>query len=196
MAASAGESLEARLRAVFRTANERILQMQRSEGAILRGMGTTLTALVLGGGGLGMCAHMGDSRLYRVRAGELAQLSRDHNVGAELVERGVVAASDLPHHPQRHMLTRALGAESVAVPEVFSVPYLTGDAFLLVTDGLVEAIGEVAMTEAVSGCAVWSEVGQVLIRACERNVASDDATVVAVRVIAATGPAAGEGSPR
>lgn len=164
---------------------------------MLRGMGTTLTALALSQGGPAVCAHIGDSRLYRFREGRLVQLTRDHNVGTELVERGVVPADDLIRHPQRHMLTRALGAEAEAVPDVFPVTYLAGDAFLLVTDGLVEALGEAGMVRTLQEADGWQDVGPRLIAACQRTAASDDATVVAVRVhTAAPGTETGEGAPR
>ena len=191
--------LEEGLRAAFDTANERILQMQKVRGTVLHGMGTTLTALGLANGvpGSGVCAHIGDSRLYRFRGDRLTQLSRDHNVGAELVDHGVVPPQDLPHHPQRHMLTRALGAENLAVPDVFAVPYLAEDVFLLVTDGLVEAVGEAIMAETLLNVSEFREVGPRLIDVCERTVAADDATVVAVRVSTRAGVALeGEGSPR
>lgn len=190
-------TLEERLREAFATANERILRMQRSEGTLLGGMGTTLTALALDPGGPGTAAHIGDSRLYRVRDGCLDLLSRDHNVGSELVERGVVPPQDLAHHPQRHMLTRALGAEKIAVPDVFLVPCVPGDTFLLVTDGLVEALGEGTLLAETGAALVFRDVGPRLIAGCERTVARDDATVVGVRLTGEPGHGlTGEGPRR
>jgi protein phosphatase len=101
------------------------------------GMGTTLVALRLEGGRYEL-AWVGDSRIYRLRAGELAQLTRDHSLVQDLVESGEITAAEARVHPKRNIITRALGALSSPAPKVGrrEGSVHAGDVFLLCTDGL------------------------------------------------------------
>jgi serine/threonine protein phosphatase PrpC len=174
--------LAGRLYAAVHAAHRRILELRQSGSTELRDMGTTLTALAVAPSGEAVCAHVGDSRLYCLRGGYLTQLTRDHNVGSELLESGLLTPEEMRTHPQRHMLTRAVGAEASAEPDLFPVALEEGDVYLLVTDGLVEALGEGEMARLAMAAGDWEEVGPALTAAAEARVAGDDATVVAVRV--------------
>lgn len=113
----------------------------------------------------------------------MASLTVDHNVGTELVREGLIAPEDLARHPQRNMLTRALGAAVDVRPDLFALDLAADDVFLLMTDGMLEAVTEEeALATAGQGGANWSRVGPALadLAASRRN--GDDATVVAVRV--------------
>ena len=117
-------------------AHTRILNYAEQHPAF-QGMGTTCTALVLRGRQL-YFAHVGDSRLYLVRDAQIRRLTRDHSYVGRLVESGLVRAEDAEKHPQRHILTAALGAgREVAVdsPEQ-AIAVNDGDDLLLCTDGL------------------------------------------------------------
>lgn len=186
---------EARLAAAAAEANRRILQLQTARGAELRAMGTTLTALAIAPSGQAGVAHVGDSRLYRLAGGALSALTRDHNVGTELLREGLIDPAALAHHPQRHMLTRALGVGPDPNPDTFSLAVVPGDAFLLVTDGLIDALGEdgIARLAAAHVGDGWTEVGAALAEAARGRLNGDDATVVAVAVRPATATA-GAGS--
>lgn len=103
----------------------------------LHGMGTTLTAFALVANRL-YYAHIGDSRLYLLRAGQLRQLSHDHSLIARLVENGVVRAEDAENHPQKHVLTAAVGVSDSVHPDApeHAVAVESRDVILLCTDGL------------------------------------------------------------
>ncbi len=120
----------------FAVAHERIQDYaERRPG--FHGMGTTCTALALIGRRL-YFAHVGDSRLYRVRGSQIARLTRDHSYVSRLVESGIVRSEDAEKHPQRHILTAALGAgmEILADTGEPEMRLEAGDTLVLCTDGL------------------------------------------------------------
>jgi serine/threonine protein phosphatase PrpC len=101
----------------------------------LAGMGTTLTAFVQSDDTL-IVAHVGDSRAYLLRAGDLQQLTDDHSLVGEMVRRGQLTPAQAAVHPHRSVITRALGTEGEVDPDVFTVPLVPGDRLLLCSDGL------------------------------------------------------------
>jgi PPM family protein phosphatase len=125
-----------RLINAFAYANARVHE-KALENPALRGMGTTLTAFAQVADHL-YFAHVGDSRLYLLRAGELRLLTHDHSLVARLVENGIVRPEDAEHHPQKHVLTAAVGVTEAVEPDVSDEPLSLerGDILLLCTDGL------------------------------------------------------------
>ena len=125
-----------RLDNAFAEANHRV-QQQALENPILKGMGTTLTAFALVADHL-YYAHVGDSRLYLFRSRELRLLTHDHSLVARLVENGLVRREDAENHPQKHILTAAVGVSDAIRPDVPGEPLTVspGDVLLLCTDGL------------------------------------------------------------
>lgn len=109
----------------------------------LKGMGTTCTALVLRGG-LAYSAHVGDSRLYLIRGGEIFLMTEDHSAVMELVRRGVISREEARHHPDKNVISRALGShrevQVTGWPQGFAVH--PGDTFLLCSDGLYDLVGD------------------------------------------------------
>jgi serine/threonine protein phosphatase PrpC len=103
----------------------------------LQGMGTTCTALAILDRQL-YFGHVGDSRLYRIHKGSVSRVTRDHSYVSRLVESGIVRSEDAETHPQRHILTAALGSGSEVIPDVSTKPISLGDgdAIILCTDGL------------------------------------------------------------
>lgn len=101
----------------------------------LAGMGTTLTAVIPDGRGV-LVGHVGDSRAYLLRDGELRQLTTDHSLVEELVREGRLTEQEAAVHPQRSVITRALGVEDAVDVDVYSVPLEAGDRLLLCSDGL------------------------------------------------------------
>src|SRR2546430_14800570 len=104
------------LNAGFRAAHQRI-QEQASKNLVLHGMGTTCTAIALLGNTLHF-AHVGDSRLYLVRDGSISALTRDHSYVNRLLEDGILSAEEAESHPQRHILTAALGSGAEVFPDI------------------------------------------------------------------------------
>lgn len=130
-----------------RVANLKVQEKARATPS-LRGMGTTLTAAAIVGNHL-YFAHVGDSRLYLLHNGALRALTRDHTLVARLVETGVIRAEDADSHPQKHVLTAAVGvAEDVAPDSAYAGIMLEeSDVLLMCTDGLWGQMSEAEITE-------------------------------------------------
>ncbi|TCP56745.1 serine/threonine protein phosphatase PrpC [Tamaricihabitans halophyticus] len=107
----------------------------------MRGMGTTLTACAFDGANCWF-AHLGDSRAYLLRDGELRQLTSDHTMIQLLIDEGRVTPEQAAEHPRRSMLTRALQGAASAEPDVFAFPASQGDRFLLCSDGLTDVLAD------------------------------------------------------
>lgn len=161
----------------IRHAHQMILAAQVGE---LSMMGSTLAALLIPDN-VALLGHVGDSRIYLYRAGELRQLTRDHTLDQEVVARGVEVSEDL-HALFRNELTRALGIEGASEPELNRVPIQPADLFLLCTDGLYNALTTDQIAAALqSGTA--QEICERLVREAYQRDALDNITALIVRVI-------------
>src|ERR671916_2601288 len=125
---------------VIQEANRRIHDRSRSDEQAA-GMGTTCTAAYVGESDITI-AHVGDSRAYLWRDGELTRLTRDHSLVGELVARGKLTEEQAESHPQRSVITRALGPEPNVEVDVDAYPARAGDVFLLCSDGLTSMVHE------------------------------------------------------
>jgi PPM family protein phosphatase len=161
----------------IRRAHQKILEGQVGE---LSMMGSTLAALFMPNN-VALIAHVGDSRIYLYRAGELRQLTRDHTLDQEVVARGVDVSEDL-HALFRNELTRALGIEGTAEPEINPVPVRQSDIFLLCTDGLYNALAADQIA-AVLQSGTAQEICERLVREANQRDAVDNITALVVRVI-------------
>jgi protein phosphatase len=130
-----GAPPEQRVVSLIKAANLRVHERAASD-ASASGMGTTMTVAMLGDDGRVTIGHVGDSRAYRLRADRLEQLTDDHSLVAELVRRGELTPEEAAVHPQRSVITRALGTEADVDVDVFSVEAEDGDLYLLCSDGL------------------------------------------------------------
>lgn len=157
-----------------RLANERIVQRRVGK---LDQMGSTVVVVRIAGGRV-VVAHVGDSRVYRLRDGALAQLTIDHSLVAQLVAAGMPEA-DAAHHPFRHVVTRALGTPT-GEPDVVSDELRAGDVFLLCTDGLSEPLEPAAIAEHLSYGA--EEACRRLIHAAYAAGSRDNISAIVVRV--------------
>lgn len=179
--AEKGEDARQLLIRAFTEANSRV-QREALENPGLHGMGTTLTAFFLIGDYL-YYAHVGDSRLYLVRDGKLRLLTHDHSLVARLVADGVVRPEDAENHPQKHVLTAAVGVSDDIVPDVpaDSVRILRGDVLLLCTDGMWGQMSEQEILQILS-----SETPQAACRAlvalAKEHGGPDNITVQVARV--------------
>lgn len=153
------------------------------------GMGTTVTACMLGDDGRLYVVHVGDSRAYLVRDGELRRLTDDHSVVAELVRGGALTEEQAHQHPQRNVITRALGASEKLSSDAFQVGVEPGDVVLLCTDGVSAAIGDDAIRAALADGARLEDAARALLAAADGSGGEDNATVVLARV------GEGEGAP-
>ena len=171
---------EQQLAAVARTANRRIYELsQRDESH--RGMGTTLTAALFDGDCVSV-GHVGDSRAYRLRDGKLQQLTDDHSLVAELERSGQLTPEAAEHHPQRSIITRALGPEPTVEVDTHSHPARPGDVYLLCSDGLTGMVSDDDLGAIVRGSASLEEAAESLVRAANQSGGKDNITVVLFRL--------------
>ena len=130
----------------------------------LRGMGTTLVAILVEKGRVAL-AHVGDSRAYRIRRGRIRLLTDDHSIVGELLRRRKISEDAAREHPHRHVLTKALGVAPSTQPDLAELTPLPGDTFVLCSDGLTTHLQDSEILEVV-------EQGRELQKACDALVAS------------------------
>jgi serine/threonine protein phosphatase PrpC len=165
----------------FGVAHKRIQEYAENHPTF-QGMGTTCTAVAVVEQQL-YFAHVGDSRLYLVRAGEISRLTRDHTYVGRLVESGIVRAEDAETHPQRHILTAALGSGSEVAVD-FSQQALAveqGDTFVLCTDGLWGLVTDPEILRNVQGQPAAAACQSLVAMALQRG-GPDNITVQLLRV--------------
>jgi protein phosphatase len=145
---SPGPDLLGHLTASVQTANDHLHDMQLGDPD-LRGMGTTVTALLRAGGRLGLL-HIGDSRAYLLRDGELEQITHDHTFVQGLVDDGRISADEANHHPQRSVITNVLDGRGQIEPDVSIREARAGDRYLVCSDGLSGVVSEQTLAETLS----------------------------------------------
>ncbi|RIK00467.1 MAG: Stp1/IreP family PP2C-type Ser/Thr phosphatase [Armatimonadetes bacterium] len=176
---NASPSAAVALRDAVRSAN-RIVHDVATAIPSRRGMGTTLSALALVQRSAWV-AQVGDSRVYRLREGELEALTTDHTWVQETVDSGAMTQEEAEAHPYRHMLTRAIGTDRNVEPDVFEFDLLPGDVFLLCSDGLTNHVPENVIAERL-GLEGVSDACASLIQQALAGGGSDNATALVVRV--------------
>jgi protein phosphatase len=112
-------------------------------------MGATGVVAVFWGGPITVC-HAGDTRLYRLREGDLAQLTRDHPVAQDLVDKGFFTPEQARQWPQRHVVTRAVGMDEQVCPDAESQTVQAGDLYLLCSDGLSDMLTDADLQSALA----------------------------------------------
>jgi serine/threonine protein phosphatase PrpC len=171
---------EARLAELVERANVEVYAQAQSDDQFA-GMGTTLTVAYVTPDDLAI-AHVGDSRFYVLRDGELQQLTDDHSLVGELVRRGQISAEEAEDHPQRSIITRALGIEGEVVVDHFSWPVRDGDVFLLCSDGLTGMVGDAQIAEIIAGSDSLAVAAQRLVAAANEAGGRDNITLILFRV--------------
>jgi serine/threonine protein phosphatase PrpC len=171
------EGGEHRVDELIQEANRRVYQRQ-SQDAAASGMGTTMTVALVEDGRVAI-GHVGDSRAYLIRDRRLEQLTEDHSLVAELVRSGKLSPEEAEGHPQRSVITRALGTDPDVDVDTFSVETKPGDLFLLCSDGLTSMVddetilGEIERNRSDLGAAA-----KALVRAANKGGGEDNITVV------------------
>jgi PPM family protein phosphatase len=173
------------LRGAFSEANAAVWQESQAN-VELRGMGTTLTAVALvGGTGRGdvlALANVGDSRAYVFSGGHLVQVTDDHSLAEERMRHGEMTEAEAAVHPQRHILTRALGVSSEVEADMWELELRTGDRVLLCSDGLSNEVGIDEMAEILRTVDDPQEAAERLVEAANEHGGADNITVVVVDV--------------
>ncbi len=162
----------------------------------LQGMGTTVTALLLRGGHA-YGAHVGDSRTYLVRNGDIFAMTEDHSAVMELVRRGVISREEARHHPEKNVISRALGShrdvQVTGWPQPFAV--LPGDAFLLCSDGLYDLVEDAVLLATVRDTHPQVACDRLVTLAREAG-GHDNISVAILAMSAAGAPARAVGATR
>ncbi len=171
-----------------RSANQAVFDKAGSDPD-LKGMGTTLTALAdvdtREGRRLGI-VNVGDSRLYRVRTDRIEQLTEDHSLVASLVRQGRITAEEAESHPQRNILTRALGIDEAVAVDSWEVEPVAGDRFLICSDGLFNEVDENRLVATLRRFADPGDAARELVRLANEGGGRDNITAVVVDVLSAT----------
>jgi PPM family protein phosphatase len=175
-----GGSPEERLRALVRDANHQIYERSRADRQ-RAGMGTTLTAAYVDDAHVAI-AHVGDSRAYLFRDGTLQRLTQDHSLVDELVRRGKLTEEQAAEHPQRSIITRALGPEPDVEVDTWTYPARAGDVVLLCSDGLTSMISEERVREILAANDNLDAAGDALINEANEAGGRDNITVVLFRL--------------
>jgi serine/threonine protein phosphatase PrpC len=175
-----GEDPERSLVAQVEQANSRINELSHSN-AEHAGMGTTITAVYVGEQDV-VIAHVGDSRAYCMRDSELLRLTDDHSLVDELIRQGKLTPEEAEEHPQRSVITRALGPEASVEVDVRSFRGRPGDVYLLCSDGLTTMVGEAELLRLLALHERLADAGEALIAAANRAGGKDNITVVLLRL--------------
>jgi protein phosphatase len=156
-------------------------------------MGTTLTAILWSGSQLGL-VHIGDSRAYLLRGGDLFQITHDQTLVQSLVDDGRITAEEAASHPQRQLLLQALGGGSVH-PDLQLRDASTGDRYLLCSDGLSAVVPAEAITSVLSTIADPDEAVMKLISLANEGGGPDNITCIVADVVGLSEPARGDTEP-
>ena len=171
---------EERLARCVQEANKRIYDRSRAEHE-RAGMGTTLTAAYLDDARV-VIAHVGDSRAYLLRDAALKRLTQDHSLVDELVRRGKLTEEQAAEHPQRSIITRALGPEPNVEVDTWTYPVRAGDVLLLCSDGLTSMISEERIAEILASADSLEHAADQLIKEANAAGGRDNITVVLFRL--------------
>ena len=176
-----GGDLLGALKEAVHTASDTLHQMASADPAV-EGMGTTLTAMLWAGQGYALC-HIGDSRGYMLRDGELYQITHDHSLVQSLVDEGRLSQEEAATHPQRSLILRALDGRGEAEPDLSMRKAMLGDRYLLCSDGLSDVVTAETLHHTLSTIPDLDDVTIQLIELAIRGGGPDNITVVVADVV-------------
>jgi len=164
-------------------ANRKVYERTRKE-IEKTGMGSTASALLLSDTRY-LIGHVGDSRIYLVREGEMMQLTRDHSLVQEQVDAGLITADQARHHPQSNVITCCIGMSSDIDPDVISGETRVGDVFLLASDGLTGMVEDKRLQQLLQSRAAPERIVNAMIADANNNGGIDNITAIVVKVVTA-----------
>lgn len=173
---------ESSIEATIKSANRNIHDQAHADPS-LSGMGTTITvAMVDSDSEQVVIGHVGDSRAYRLRDGIIQRLTKDHSLVEEMRRRGQITEEQAEDHPQRSIITRALGPEPEVQVDLATVPAEPGDIFLLCSDGLTTMIGDERIRELLMCATTLDAAARTLVDEANRAGGRDNITVIVFQV--------------
>jgi serine/threonine protein phosphatase PrpC len=172
---------EERIYDLIQEANRRVYDRSSRDPAT-SGMGTTITVALVENGNVAF-GHVGDSRAYLIRDRRMEQITEDHSLVNELMKSGKLSPEEAEAHPQRSVITRALGTDPDVDVDTFTIEAQVGDVFLLCSDGLTDMVAEDEIFELVDGNRPDIDAAlKALVRAANRSGGEDNITVVAFEI--------------
>jgi PPM family protein phosphatase len=183
---------EGQLEQIAQRANREIHKLAQEDSS-RAGMGTTLTAAMVGDDEVAL-SHVGDSRAYVLRDGQLKRLTKDHSLVEELRRQGRLTEEQAEEHPQRSIITRALGPEPSVNVDTMTFPARDGDVFLLCSDGLTTMVSDDEIRDILANARSLRSAVNKLIDAANRGGGRDNITAVAFRVADAAATEEEEGA--
>ncbi len=174
------EPAEGQLEQIAQAANREIHRLAQEDSS-RAGMGTTLTAATVRGNEVAL-GHVGDSRAYVLRDGQLKRLTKDHSLVEELRRQGRLTEEQAEEHPQRSIITRALGPEPNVNVDTMTFPAKDGDVFLLCSDGLTTMVSDDEIRQILTEARSLRSAVSKLVEAANRGGGRDNITAVAFRV--------------
>jgi protein phosphatase len=183
---------EHRIADLIQEANRRVYDRSNRDPNT-SGMGTTITVALVENGTVAF-GHVGDSRAYLIRDGKMEQVTEDHSLVNELLKSGKLSPEEAVQHPQRSVITRALGTDPDVDADTFTIAAQAGDVFLLCSDGLTDMVDEEAILQLVERNRDDIDAAlKALVRAANRGGGEDNITVVAFEI---TGAAVHDGQTK
>ena len=178
-----GHDLQERLAGAVMQANDSILDYVKQNPKTL-GMGTTLTAILFHGDEA-ILAHVGDSRVYLLRDGDLYQVSKDHSEVQFMVDMGRLTPEEARNHPRKHILTQAVGVENSNFLDIFTrrLSVLPDDVFMMCSDGLTDMLSDDDILDLMMQKSEPDGIAQSLIDAALKEGGRDNVTVIIIRVM-------------
>jgi PPM family protein phosphatase len=164
----------------FKAANEKIVK-EGAEDETIKKMGTTLTLIIVKEGEA-YIGHIGDSRAYMIRGGELTQLTHDHSLVAELLRSGSITAEEARVHPQKNVITKALGTDSDINPDIYTKELLKDDILFLCTDGLTNMIEDEDLKNKILMASELQEMCVLLTNEANELGGPDNITILMAKI--------------
>jgi protein phosphatase len=170
------------IRDAIAEANEAVIEKADADQN-LRGMGTTLTAATMASGGTLLVGHVGDSRAYLSRDGAIRQITDDHSLVEEMVQRGQLTPEQAEVHPQRSIVTRAIGIDPDIEVDVYPVELHPGDRVLLCSDGLTDMVRAEAIGQILAREPDGQRAAQLLVESANAAGGNDNITALVIDVL-------------
>ncbi len=161
------------------SANSTVYNMSLDKQSLF-GMGTTITACVIDKDKV-TAAQVGDSRLYLIRDGMIIQITKDHSLVEMLIENGSITKEDAKHHPQKNVITRAIGTDKEVAADIYEFSICEGDILLLCSDGLVNMVEDEKILSVITRSKKFEETADKLIAEAENAGGSDNITVILIK---------------
>ncbi len=160
-------------------ANQEIYEMSINKEN-LSGMGTTITACVAMENSV-TAVQVGDSRLYLIRKDKISQITKDHSLVEMLVENGTITKEEAKNHPQKNIITRAVGTDKTVEADIYEFSVKKGDTVLLCSDGLVNMVDDEEILSVIKSAKTLDAAANTLVSQAEKAGGTDNITVILIR---------------